>query len=78
VFSESEDTMAMTASERGKKGFAALAAKYGRGAAYAIMIRAKNDKARSAGNRVVSCAQSKRDDWRAIEKEAKDIYGKWY
>jgi hypothetical protein len=60
-----------------RNGYLALCKKYGKGAAVAIIIRAKNDRARS-GNTVLSCAQSKREDWRSIETKAKDIYGKWY
>jgi len=60
-----------------RNGYLALCKKYGKGAAVAIIIRANNDRARSC-NAGLSCAQSKREDWRAIDAEAKDIYGKWY
>jgi hypothetical protein len=74
VFPESENNM----ENKRRNGYLALCKKYGKGAAVAIIIRAKNDRARRDGNAVLSCAQSKREDWRSIETKAKDIYGKWY
>jgi hypothetical protein len=67
--------MSMSPEERGKKGFAALAAKYGHGKAAYIVRMAKNDALRRQNNTVLSVTQTKRETVRGWEAQAKDYFG---
>jgi hypothetical protein len=66
----------LTPEERGKKGFAALAGKYGKRTAWLIIHRAQTDKV--GGSTYGGIAAEKRDYNRSIEAMARKIYGKAY
>jgi hypothetical protein len=70
--------MAMSASDRGKCGFAALVKKYGHGKAVYIVRMASNDKTRRLTNGALSNAQEHRETVRGWEAEARKRFGKWY